>query len=76
MKNRRQKIFNKGWLYVCAVGLDIRNVAKILLIHSVPCFNLGDLEVCLGELSPPKASHGDGTDSMNWLHETFLKLVK
>ena len=58
------------------MGLDIANVAKSLLIHSVPCFNLGGLEVCLGELSPPKASHGDGTDSMNWLQETFFKLVK
>ena len=50
-------------LDVCAVGLDIPNVAKRLLIHSVPFFNLGGLEVCLEELSPPKASRGDGTDS-------------
>jgi len=47
-QNRCQKS-SVGWLYVCAGTLDILNFIK-RLICSVLYFNLGGLELCLGEL--------------------------
>ena len=41
--------------------------AKILLCN-VSCFNLGDLELCLGGLNPPKPTRGDGTGVNVLLH--------
>ena len=42
------------------------NLTKILLIHSVSYFNLGDLKLCLGGLSLPKPPRGDGAASYPW----------
>jgi len=36
-------------------------LTKIPLTYSVSYFNLEGLELCLGGLSPPKPSRGDGT---------------
>ena len=58
-QNRRQKVFNRGALrfcgrlWVCAGGLDTPKITKSQLIYSLSCFTLGDLELCLGGLSPP-----------------------
>jgi len=42
-----------------AGGLDIIKLTKIILIYSASCFNLGELEDCLGGISPSKCPHGD-----------------
>jgi len=42
-----------GGLYVCAGGLDIENLKKYPMIHSVSYFDFGDLVLCLGVQSPP-----------------------
>jgi len=39
----------------------MQKLTKPPLIHSVSCFNLGGLELCLGGLSIPKPPLGDGT---------------
>jgi len=38
----------------CAGGIDIENLIKSPMIHTVSYFDLGGLVVCLGVLSPPK----------------------
>jgi len=55
-------------------GVDILKIYKIPLVYSVSCFNLGGLELYLGELSPPKPSRElcSGLDTCNtvpFLHE-------
>jgi len=52
--------FSIGGICVCARGLDIIKLTKIL-IYSVSRFNLGGLELCLGGKAPPC----DGTDICN-----------
>jgi len=67
VQNRRQKVFNRGALQfcgglcVCAGGLGIIKFTTIPPIYSASRFSLGDLELCLGGLSPPKPPRGDGT---------------
>jgi len=53
-QNRRQKVVNRGALH--------SNLIKIPLIYIVSYFNLGDLELCLGGISPPKPPAPIATD--------------
>jgi len=43
-----------GGLYICSGGHDILKIDKTQLVYSVPYFNFGGLELCLGGLNPPK----------------------
>ena len=46
-QNRRQKVFNRGALFLCR-ELDIVKIDKTPLIFSTSYFNLRRLEDCLG----------------------------
>jgi len=48
-------------------------LTKILLICSASCFNLGGLGALFKVLSPPKSTHGDGTNTKDV--DTVLQLV-
>ena len=58
-QNRRQKIFSRGALRLCA-GVDIENVIKPPLIYSVSDFNLG-CGCFSGGVKSTKAPRGDET---------------
>jgi len=58
-----------GGLYVCVGcftfvpgGLDIENLIKSPMIHSVPYFDLRGLGTLFGGAKPTKSPRGDGTD--------------
>jgi len=61
-QNRRQKVFNRGALFLCR-ELDIVKIDKTPLICSTSYFNLRRLEDCLGVSPPTPSPRGDRTVS-------------
>ena len=66
IQNRRQKVVSWGFMFVredlrSCRGAWYSNLTKIPLTYSVSdSISWGSLELCLGGLSPPKPSCGDG----------------
>ena len=52
-QTRRQKVFNRGALHLCRGGFTFQNLTKTH-IYSAWYFNLGVLELCLGETKRTK----------------------